>query len=191
MQPIAELSGPIIVGALLNWGLFGTLSVQLYLYYLAFPNDRRFIKYLVYGIYVIEFVQTILISRDVFATFGYGFGNMVTLAENHLYWFTVPIMSTVAAGVGQVFYAYRIFVLSKSRIIPIFIICISLIYSVASIFTGIYGFQAGVIDKLNTRKMDIAVGISCVASALCDILIAICMTYYASSFSLSVFFIVC
>ncbi|PBK82327.1 hypothetical protein ARMGADRAFT_1019660, partial [Armillaria gallica] len=156
--PLADVSQNI-VGALLNWGLFGTLSVQLYLYYLAFPNDRRFIKYLVYGIYVIEFVQTILISRDVFATFGYGFGNMVTLAENHLYWFTVPIMSTVAAGVGQVFYAYRIFVLSKSRIIPIFIICISLINSVASMFAGIYGVQAGMIVKLNTRKMHIAVGL--------------------------------
>ncbi len=72
-------------------------AFSLDLYYLAFPNDRRFIKYLVYGIYVIEFVQTILISHDVFATFGYGFGDMDTLAENHLYWFTVPIMSTVGA----------------------------------------------------------------------------------------------
>ncbi len=33
------------------------------------------------------------------------------------------------------------------------------------------------------------VQIWCGASALCDILIAICMTYYASSFSISVVFI--
>ncbi|KAK0236474.1 hypothetical protein EDD85DRAFT_642972 [Armillaria nabsnona] len=176
--PIAELTGPIIVGSLLNWGLFGTLSVQLYLYYLAFPNDRRFIKYLVYGIYVIEFVQTMFIIHDVFATFGYGFGDMDTLTTRHLSWFTVPIISAVAAGVVHVFYAYRIFILSKSRIIPIFIICISLINSVASIFTGIYVFQAGTDTKLNTRKMHVAAGIWCGGSALCDILIAICMTYY-------------
>ncbi|PBK82338.1 hypothetical protein ARMGADRAFT_1038666 [Armillaria gallica] len=156
--PIAELSGPIIVSALLNWELLGTLSVQLYLYYLAFPDDRRSIKYLVYGIYVIEFVQTMLISHDVFATFGYGFGDMDALTAEHLYWFTIPIMSAVAAGVGQVFYAYRIFVLSKSQIIPIFIICISLINSVASVLAGIYRFQAGIIAKLNIRKTHIAVG---------------------------------
>ncbi|KAK0194324.1 hypothetical protein F5146DRAFT_1035258 [Armillaria mellea] len=176
--PIVQQSGPIIVGCLLNWWLFGTLSVQLYLYYLAFPNDKRFTKCLVYGIYIIESVQTMLIAHDVFATFGYGFGDMDALTRVNLYSLTVPILGAVAACVGQGFYAYRIFVLSKSKIIPIFIICISLANSVASMFTGICGFQAGTETKLHTRKIYITVGISCGAAALCDILIAICMTYY-------------
>ncbi|KAK0236466.1 hypothetical protein EDD85DRAFT_938229 [Armillaria nabsnona] len=176
--PIAELSGPIIVGCILNWGLFGTLSVQLYLYYLAFPNDRQFTKYLVYGIYGIEVMQTVLIAHDVFAAFGYGFGDIDALARINFFWLTVPIMGAVAAGVGQVFYAYRIFILSKSRIIPIFIICVSLTNSVASMLGGIYAFQVGDVTKLTSRKVHIAAGISCGASALCDIVIAICMTYY-------------
>ncbi|PBK84788.1 hypothetical protein ARMGADRAFT_1088234 [Armillaria gallica] len=187
--PIAELSGPYIVGCLLNWGLFGTLSVQLYLYYLAFPNDRRFTKYLVYGIYVIEFAQTILVAHDAFATFGYGFGDMDALTRMNCNWVAVPVMSAIAAGVGQVFYAYRIFILSKSQIIPIFIICISLTSSVAAMVTGIYSFQAGNLTKMNNWKIIIAMAIWCGASPLCDIVIAICMTYYASSFSLSVIFI--
>ncbi|KAK0223770.1 hypothetical protein IW262DRAFT_1458814 [Armillaria fumosa] len=157
--PIVELSGPIIVGCLLNWGLFGTLSVQLYLYYLAFPNDRRFTKYLVYGIYAIEVVQTTFITHDVFATFGYGFGDLDSLTADRLYWFTIPIMIAIAAGIGQIFYAYRIFVLSKSRILSIFIICISLPNFVASIFTGIYSFQAGIITELTSRKLHIAAGL--------------------------------
>ncbi|PBK84759.1 hypothetical protein ARMGADRAFT_604426 [Armillaria gallica] len=176
--PIAEVSGPIIVGCLLNWGLFGTLSVQLYLYYLAFPNDRRFIKYLVYGIYVVEFAQTMIIARDAFKAFGYGFGDVEGLTSMFDNWLTGPIMSAVAAGVGQVFYAYRIFILSKSRIIPIFASCISSTSSVAAVITGIYAFQAGNVIKLNNRKTSIAIGIWCGASALCDIIIAICMTCY-------------
>ncbi|PBL03263.1 hypothetical protein ARMGADRAFT_1069822 [Armillaria gallica] len=202
MQPvpagylIEELSGPFIVACLLNWGLFGTLSVQLCvslqvvlppivsnafsldLYYLAFPNDRRFTKHLVYGIYVIEFVQTMLVAHDMFATYGYGFGDMDALTGMNFNWLTVPIMSAVAACVGQIFYAYRIFILSKSRIISIFVICVSLTSSVAAMITGIYSFQAGNVTKLNNRKTSIAVGIWCGTSALCDILIAICMTYY-------------
>ncbi|SJL10282.1 uncharacterized protein ARMOST_13666 [Armillaria ostoyae] len=184
--PIAELSGPFIVGCLLNWGLFGTLSVQLYLYYLAFPNDRRFTKYTVYGIYVIEFVQTILVAYDMFATFGYGFGDMDALTSAHSYWLIDMLLNAVVCCVGQVFYAYRIFIVSKSRIVSIFIICISLTSSVAAIITVIYSFQAGDISNFNNRKISIAVGIWCGAAALCDILIAISMTYYASS-SLSVF----
>ncbi|KAK0480961.1 hypothetical protein EDD18DRAFT_1363566 [Armillaria luteobubalina] len=179
--PIAELTGPFVVGGLLNWGLFGTLSVQLYLYYLAFPNDRRFTKCLVYCIYVTELVQTTLISHDVFSAFGYGFGDMDALTRENFYWLTVPIMNAVVASVGQVFYAYRIFVLSKLQIFPILIICLSLIHCVASILTGIYAFQAGNITKLDNLKMHIAVGTSCGTTALCDILIAVCTTYYLMS----------
>ncbi|KAK0194314.1 hypothetical protein F5146DRAFT_1119572 [Armillaria mellea] len=211
--PIEELTGPFIckrvhpvypipdtrfqiVGCLLNWGLFGTLSVQLCMllrvifwqrilnafsldpYYLAFPNDRRLLKNLVYGIYVIESVQTILVAHDTFATFGYGFGDMDALAKINFFWLTVPIMSAVAACFGQGFYAYRIFILSKSRIIPILVICISSISFVAAIISGVYCFKAGTTTKLNNRKTYIAVGLSCGTSTLCDVIIAICMTYY-------------
>ncbi|KAK0484820.1 hypothetical protein IW261DRAFT_1458871, partial [Armillaria novae-zelandiae] len=177
--PVVELTGPsVIVGCLLNFGLFGTLSVQIYLYYLAFPNDRRFVKYLVYGIYIIEFAQTMLVAYDAFAMYGYGFGDLDSLTRTGLSGLTVPIMGAVAACIGQFFYAYRIFILSKSRIIPILIICISLINFGASMFAGIYAFQEVITAKLNTQKMHIAVGIWCGAAALCDILVAICMTYY-------------
>ncbi|PBL04245.1 hypothetical protein ARMGADRAFT_1070722 [Armillaria gallica] len=176
--PIERLSGPLVVAYLLHWGLFGTLSVQLYLYYLAFPKDRKFTKYLVYGVYIIEFVQTMLFTHDAFAVFGYGFGDIEALTRVHFNWLTVPIMSAVVAFIGQVFYAYRIFILSKSRIIPLFVICVSLTSSVAAIITGAYCFPADSVTELNNRRMSIAVGIWCGASALCDIIIAICMTYY-------------
>ncbi|KAK0459350.1 uncharacterized protein EV420DRAFT_1642315 [Desarmillaria tabescens] len=166
--PIEKLSGPLIVAGLLHWGLFGTLSVQL-----SFPNDRRFTKYLVYGIYVVEFVQTILVTHDAFAEFGYGFGNIEVLTGMHFNWLTVPIMSAVVACIRQSFYAYRIFILSKSQIVPL-----SLTSAVAAIITGTYCFEAGDVTKLNNRRTSIAVGIWRGAAALCDILIAICMTYY-------------
>ncbi|PBK61333.1 hypothetical protein ARMSODRAFT_981678 [Armillaria solidipes] len=176
--PVERLSGPSIVAFLLHWGLFGTLSVQLYLYYLAFPKDRKFTKCLVYGIYIVEFVQTILFTHDAFAMFGYGFGDIKALTRMYFNWLTVPIMTAATASVGQGFYAYRIFILSQSRIIPILVICVSLTSSVAAIITGVYSFQADDITELNNRRMYIAVGILYGASALCDITIAICMTYY-------------
>ncbi|KAK0459316.1 uncharacterized protein EV420DRAFT_315030 [Desarmillaria tabescens] len=176
--PIAKLTGPMIVAYFFHWALFGTLSLQLYLYYLAFPKDKKSTKYFVYGIYVAEFAQTMLVAHDAFAVFGYGFGDIEALTRMNSNWLTVPVMSAAAACVAQVFYAYRIFILSKSRIIPIFVTCVSLTSSVAGIITGVYSFQAGNITKLNNRKTSIAVGIWCGASALCDIVIAICMTYY-------------
>ncbi|SJL00928.1 uncharacterized protein ARMOST_04243 [Armillaria ostoyae] len=176
--PIVKPSGPLTVPVLLHWGLFGTLSVQLYLYYLAFPNDRKFTKYLVYGVYIVEFVQTILVTHDTFSVFGYGFGDMDALIAMNFNWLTVPIMSAVVACVRQGFYAFRIFKLSRSQIIPIFVSCLATTSSAAAITTGIYALEAGSIIELNKKKISISIGIWCCASALCDIVIAVCMTYY-------------
>ncbi|PBK86548.1 hypothetical protein ARMGADRAFT_1086393 [Armillaria gallica] len=176
--PIETLSGPLIVAYLLHWGLFGALSVQLYLYYLAFPMDRKFTKCLVYGIYLVEFVQTMVFTRDAFAKFGYGFGDPKALTGMYSNWFTVPIMSSVSACVGQGFYTYRIFILSKSRIVPISVICVSLTSFVAGIITGVFCFPAEDVTELDSPRMTIAIGIQCGAAALCDIIIAVCMTFY-------------
>ncbi|KAK0454314.1 hypothetical protein EV421DRAFT_2046804, partial [Armillaria borealis] len=171
--PIERLSGPMIVASLLHWGLFGTLSVQLYLYYLAFPKDRKFTKYLVYGVYVVEFVQTILVSHDIFAVFGYGFGDLEAVTEMRFNWLTVPVMSGAAACVGQVFYAYRILILSNSRIVPIFVTCVRCQCSFSVEVWLIY-LQV----SLTSSVAAIITGIWCGGSALCDVVIAICMTYY-------------
>ncbi|KAJ6503137.1 hypothetical protein DFH09DRAFT_1201808, partial [Mycena vulgaris] len=81
-----------LIGTLLNWGLFGTLSVQVYLYYQAFPNDRLATKCLVYIVFTIDVVQTILITHDAFATFEYGFGDFSAVTKLRLDWVTIPII---------------------------------------------------------------------------------------------------
>ncbi|KAK0194536.1 hypothetical protein F5146DRAFT_908957, partial [Armillaria mellea] len=73
------------IGCLLNCVLFGALSVQLYLYYQGFPNDRRFTKCLVYGIYVVEVTQTTLVVHDSFAMFAYGFGDILLLTRSNFF----------------------------------------------------------------------------------------------------------
>ncbi|KAE9390526.1 hypothetical protein BT96DRAFT_1024511 [Gymnopus androsaceus JB14] len=178
---VSQISGPLVVAYTLNWGLFGTLSVQIYLYYLAFPTDRTAVKCVVYTIYILEIVQTVLVSHDAFAIFGYGFGNLESLTDMHLDWLTVPVMSGVVAFIGQAFYAYRILALSKSPFVPGFIVLISLTSSIAALMTGVYSFQAGNVIALELiPKTRIVVGIWCGGAALGDIIIAICMTYYLS-----------
>ncbi|KAK0196629.1 hypothetical protein F5146DRAFT_921507, partial [Armillaria mellea] len=107
-----------------TWGYLEDVKQMSDVYYLAFPNDRKFTKYLVYGVYIVEFVQTILVTHSTLSVFGYGFGEMDTLTARNFNWLTVPIMSAVASCVGQGFYAFRIHILSKSQIVPIFIVCV-------------------------------------------------------------------
>ncbi|KIK68972.1 hypothetical protein GYMLUDRAFT_628936 [Collybiopsis luxurians FD-317 M1] len=178
---IVKLSGPLIVAYILHWGLFGTLSVQTYLYYLAFPVDRPQIKAVVYGIYLLEVVQTLLVTHDAFAIFGYGYGDLESLSNIHFNWFTVAVMSGVVAFIGQAFYAYRIRYLSNSKVVPVLILLLSLSSSIAAFITGAYSYQAGNdLILYQSRKTSIVVGIWCAGAALGDIVIALCMTYYLS-----------
>ncbi|KAF9463573.1 hypothetical protein BDZ94DRAFT_604233 [Collybia nuda] len=175
---IVQLTGPLIIGYLLNWGLLGTLTVQLYLYYEAFPEDRLIFKLLVYGVYIVELAQTIIVTQDAFDIFGYGFGDVKVATDLHHDWLTVPIMSGLVALVSQTFYAYRILVLSKSWKIPLFIVAVSLTSTVGGIVAGAFSVTNANLTEMNNRKTSVAIGVWCSASVLSDIVIAACMLYY-------------
>ncbi|KAJ7473608.1 hypothetical protein B0H11DRAFT_1339108 [Mycena galericulata] len=175
---IVQVSGPLIIGYLFQWAFFAALTVQLYLYYEAFPNDRLFTKCLVYAIYFIQLVCIILITVDAFAIFGYGFGDSVALLGIHFAWFTSPIITSLDSLIVQSFYAFRIHMLSKSRIVPGLIVAASLAVSVSGCISGRFTFEVEDVTKLNTRKISISVGVWLVGSALIDIIIAGCMTFY-------------
>ncbi|KAF7352173.1 hypothetical protein MVEN_01180500 [Mycena venus] len=175
---VAEFSGPLIIAYFLHWGLFGTLSVQLYLYYLAFPNDRIFTKCLVYTVYTLELVQTMFMTRDAFQTFGYGFGDPAAITDLYFAWLYIPVMGGLVAFIGQSFYAYRIYILSKRWIVPVLIVLVSLASSVGGCLLGGFSHIAGHLTLLTNSK--ITAGIWLGSSALSDISIAVCMTYYLS-----------
>ncbi|KAJ6537827.1 hypothetical protein B0H19DRAFT_961969, partial [Mycena capillaripes] len=164
------------------WGLFGGLTVQVYFYYQAFPKDRLPTKLLVYTAYTIELLAIILQTHDVFETFGYGFGNFSALTTIKLGWLDIPVLSGLVALIGQSFYAYRVHVLSNSWFIPGVIMIVSLTSSVAALLAGIFSFALCTDCEVESgTDLDVYVSqIWCGASALSDILIAICMTYYLS-----------
>ncbi|KDR71253.1 hypothetical protein GALMADRAFT_75206, partial [Galerina marginata CBS 339.88] len=105
-----------LIAYLLNWGLFGVLSLQLYLYYLAFPNDRIGFKVIVYGTYLLDATQTFLFTRSAFRTFASGFGDPAVLDEVDILWFS-PILSGLVGFISQALYAYRIAIFSQKQIL--------------------------------------------------------------------------
>ncbi|KAJ7201754.1 hypothetical protein C8J57DRAFT_1736041, partial [Mycena rebaudengoi] len=62
---IGQTTSPILFGGLIVFMLFGALSVQLYVYSLCFPQDRRGVKTLVYGIYLTMLVCLCLDTADM------------------------------------------------------------------------------------------------------------------------------
>ncbi|KAF9003214.1 hypothetical protein BDQ17DRAFT_1355746 [Cyathus striatus] len=173
-------SGPLLLGYLLSWGLYGILCVQVYVYYLAFPNDRLYAKILVYLIFILESVQSILVAHDAFEAYAKGFGSFEALTDEYFSWLTMPIIGGVAALFVQLFYAYRISVLGKSKIPAILIVVMATIQGGSAITAGILAAKAKNLTKLTTLDVRIVQGVWAGVSAGCDVFIAICMSYQLS-----------
>ncbi|KAJ7431544.1 hypothetical protein B0H11DRAFT_2261769 [Mycena galericulata] len=180
---VVQVSGPLIIGYLGEWALFGIVTVQLYLYYQAFPNDQRFTKCMVYTVYALQLTETVVAGVDAFNIFGYGFGNFNTLTKVNVVGFISPIITAIVSLIVQSFYAYRLYRFSESRILP----CIigSLAVSICAFITERFGLEAGSLTTLDTARIAITGGIWLGGSALIDVTIAVSMTYYASLFSLA------
>ncbi|KAF7343109.1 hypothetical protein MVEN_01741300 [Mycena venus] len=92
---IAIITGPTMVGICLNWGFMGVLLVQLYYYNENFHDDRRLIKLLVYGLALLDILQTIMVTADAFHWFVYGFGSMAQLDQTFLNSWDVPVLDAI------------------------------------------------------------------------------------------------
>ncbi|KAJ8091613.1 hypothetical protein PM082_020843 [Marasmius tenuissimus] len=151
------------------------------LYYNAFPNDALKFQLLVYGIYIVELAQTILVTHDVFEIFAYGYGSMKALNEIHLLWFHACILPGLVAFTVQVFFAYRIFLLSRSKILSVSVVVTALTQLAAAVTTAIFAKKNATWSNVaEDKSMVPVVAIWLAGCAFCDILIACSMTYVLS-----------
>jgi len=178
---IGPLAGPLLIGYFLQWGLFGALSVQVYLYHLGLSNDPLYRKSLVYGVYAAELVQTILYSKMGYKQFASGFGNIEALDEIGLLWFAAPVLTAIVSFVVQIFYAYRIKVFTQSYIIPSLVALLALCQLGGGIAEGVIAQQISLFSSnVSIQEINISTGVWNGCSAACDLLIAISMTYSLS-----------
>ncbi|THH32639.1 hypothetical protein EUX98_g1548 [Antrodiella citrinella] len=134
---------PQLLAHLFNWGLFGVLSVQVYLYYVAFPHDPRGLKSVVAAIFLLELTQTILLTHDAFRVYASGWGNTADLDSMGLYWFSIPVLGGLISALTQLFYAWRIHMLSGSYWAAGVISVVAVAQGVNEIYDGVLCLKTG------------------------------------------------
>ncbi|KAJ7118907.1 hypothetical protein C8R44DRAFT_854007 [Mycena epipterygia] len=151
---IGQLTIPLFIGTVLNWALLGALVVQVYIYFLAFPNDRPFVKILIASIFVAELLQTLGDSRDILRAFGAGWGNPEVLDEVGWAWFSVPVLGSIIACAGQMFFAWRIYIIANnSACIPAVIATVTVVQLGAGIWSGVNISRAGKFSLLEFDRL--------------------------------------
>ncbi|KAI1798468.1 hypothetical protein LXA43DRAFT_32739 [Ganoderma leucocontextum] len=174
---LVDLAGPQVLGEYLNWGLMGALTVQVYLYHILFPEDARTTRAFVYIIFAIEWLQTILITDDAFDKYALHYGDVNNLVKLRLAWFSVPVLGGIVSAAVQLYYARRIWLLSKSDILAGIIAILSLTQGAAGVASGILVKNQSASQAASQDKSLPAISVWLGGSTLVDIMIAVSMTF--------------
>jgi len=176
----ADVAAPLLLGTVWNWSLYGVLLVQLYVYSYNFPKDRILLKLLVYGLFLLETLQTASSGADLYYWFASGFGNMERLSDPHASAFDVPIVGAIASLAVQFFFAYRVWVLSNKNSLWICLIigiCACSTVDAAAAFAG--GIEAHISKAFASGRRLKALALTwLIGNTVTDILITVGMLYH-------------
>ncbi|KAF7350449.1 hypothetical protein MVEN_01350300 [Mycena venus] len=151
---IGSITASQLVGSLLNFYLFGVLSVQVYVYRVCFPKDKASIKYMVYLIFFFMALSTCLNAADAYFWYASGFGNLIQFSQAHISPFYTPIAGSIIASVIQLFFCYRIWIIKKSALyLSIAIAVISVIQAIGGLGGGIKAYVAANQDHDELRTV--------------------------------------
>ncbi|KZT71211.1 hypothetical protein DAEQUDRAFT_737003 [Daedalea quercina L-15889] len=178
-----------LLGYFFNWALLGVLNVQAYimhsngsdLYHVNFTRDPLFLQCLVYGILVFEWVQTGLLTAGAFQAFVYRYGQTEALTAIYNGWFSLPIMCAMVSVVVQGFFAWRIYMLSKIRVlvggIVTHLLAIPASFGVAALIgSGDLWHRNGSYGSLSSKPVLVFLIIWAAGMVIVDIVIAVTMT---------------
>ncbi|ESK87406.1 hypothetical protein Moror_11676 [Moniliophthora roreri MCA 2997] len=176
-QGILWLTMPRLASILLNYFLMGTLTVQIYSYHLHFHDDKLVFKVIAYGIYILEWAQTLSATYDASQWFTFSWGDVERLAGLYSSFLNIPLLSSVIGGIVQVFFGWRIWTFYKSKSIYTLIIILAVVQMAGAIGVATYLVQYP--DQgIRSPGLVVSVGVRLATSALVDILIASCITYF-------------
>ncbi|KAF7345924.1 putative Transmembrane protein [Mycena venus] len=182
---IAFITGPMLLGHLFNYALLGCVAIQVYVYVLAFPHDKVVVKALVYSVFFLDLLQTGFATHYAWYVLAGGWGDQVALLSTPWTLATVAPLTALVAFLVQLFYSWRIWVISngQKRFIPILAIigltatgsCISGWYAGIALPNAGSGplAQFNFKRSIKTLELDPAVTTWLAGAMACDITITI------------------
>ncbi|KAF8797592.1 hypothetical protein BYT27DRAFT_6934491 [Phlegmacium glaucopus] len=169
------LVGPMLVGSLMSFMLFGISIVQLYLYNIRFPSDKFLIQFSVYMIFLLDVFQSVAVGSLAWHALCSGWGRFNALLFPGWTFSAVPAVTGTVSAWVQIFYAWRIHVMVNWKIIPIVIVVIALAQSAAALSIAIGFIPLKSILLLHRMFPRTIVWLG--GAALADVIISISMVY--------------
>lgn len=161
--------GCILVGVMLNVWLYGFSCLQFYLYYANFRSDRSILKLFVGFLFVADTLNAIFDLHFIYDYLITHFGDLHYASASNWSFTTDPVMTSIIAFSCQLFFAWRVYRLTKSWVWPAIIAVLS-----AASLLGAIGTTIGVSIVLHFaefQKFQSVVIVWLLCAALADIVI--------------------
>ncbi|KAJ7731676.1 hypothetical protein DFH07DRAFT_968670 [Mycena maculata] len=172
---VTLLFGPLLIGVLLNTMLYGVMVVQAFMYYHRYKRDRTWFRYLVLYLVIMETANWVCDVGLIYEPLIIRYGTPEALITSPLLLRTDAVLTVLISTPAQLFIAWRVRVVTQSRILPAIIslfafvslgggISVTTIVTLHPRFASFSSFHPEVITWL-------------VASAACDVFLTASLVY--------------
>ncbi|KAJ7649471.1 hypothetical protein DFH06DRAFT_1193256 [Mycena polygramma] len=150
MHALNNLLGPWFIGIMISSIIFGVTCLQMYLYFSKFSaKDPVLLKAFVAFLLSMEILHVVLLGVSYYTASIINFGNFVEIFLGPWSLRAQIVIGVFLGTLVQMFYAYRIYVLShKSPWMSVLIVLTSL---GALVCTVIYTWKASIIEKFDNN----------------------------------------
>ncbi|KAJ7055021.1 hypothetical protein C8F01DRAFT_1373949 [Mycena amicta] len=144
--------GALLIGTLCGAILYGVTTMQAYIYFTRFPDDHWMIKSTICFIWMAESAHVGAVSHTLYTLIVLDYGHPERLLERPPRSIIGYIFLTVSIAVCvQIFFAYRIYILSKSRIIPFITYTLSFVRFVLGTSLFAVGLSVKSVTEFGTK----------------------------------------
>ncbi|KAJ2916128.1 hypothetical protein MD484_g4281, partial [Candolleomyces efflorescens] len=166
----------MLIGFMLNAILYGIMITQVYLYFTTYKNDRPFLKYLVVFLLVADTVNTVFDFMYLYNVLILHFGEFHLLERADWLFATDPAITGIIATAVQLFFAWRVHVLTKNWFLVSLVSVLAVSGVVGAIVTA---FEVGGTPNfVDFRKFKSVVILWLASESLGDILITTILVSY-------------
>ncbi|KIM59515.1 hypothetical protein SCLCIDRAFT_993008 [Scleroderma citrinum Foug A] len=174
--------GAAFIGNSIAMLLYGVTTLQTYLYYMYYPNDRRDTKILVAVIWILDTLHISLTCHSMYYYLVSNFGNVAALAVGTWSLYASLAVNLCIAVLVQMFFSLRIFYLCRQEIrwiVSAPIVLMVVVHFAFGIETVVFMFMKEQFQALSQITYYAATPFA-VTAVLSDILIAgaLCILLY-------------
>ncbi|KAH9949698.1 hypothetical protein B0H21DRAFT_726944 [Amylocystis lapponica] len=181
---LETIFGAALVGIVLAAVVYGIFCCQVYTYFGKYPRDKLWMKGLVLGLWIVLSLQVATNIHGIYVYLIADFGELNKLQSVTWDWLLYIIYTSVVSTAVQMFFARRVFLLTPHLVLRWVLTGVIVTLSLVQLAFGIvvmaecYKFKI----FLDFTKISWGADVWLGCSSACDILIAVSMCFFLSSY---------